>query len=422
MSFLKLSVEDNIYIYDSYSHDFYQLENLKEDFLKLKQQSNLFKEIKLKNFSIQEDTIRNNLINAATLILETTEKCNLRCSYCVFSDDFKGEREHTNIPMATEIAINAINDFSERSKEPYIVFYGGEPLMNIPLIKASVAHANKLFTNAHYSMTTNGTLLRKNLLPFLIENNFKITVSLDGLKHIHDKYRTFSNGQPSWDIILSNLTFIKNQYPDFYNKNIGFNCVVPNDIDIEEVNSFFNTHELFQNHEFRFSYTIQSANDYQINEINKNRIIKILQNKEMNDNVFDLDHIGTLIQKVIYRKDSDTKKVCTPFSNRTFVRTNGDLQFCERIGDNYGRAKTPSELVDLSIELNREYNEFVKEDCSNCWAYRFCEQCPASIAKDGALDKIVMRKKCNNFKQKMKFSIEMYIHLMLTDEELLNHI
>lgn len=419
MSFLKINIDNDIYIYDGMTHDFYELEN-KEEIKAFKNDD--FKEFKLKQLDISEERILNELNNeAATLILETTEKCNLRCSYCVFSDDFEGEREHTNIPMSSEVMINAINQFSTRSEEPYIVFYGGEPLTNYLLIKKGVEHANSIFKNPHYSMTTNGTLLTPRKFDFLIENNFMITISLDGLKRIHDKYRKFGNGKPSWDVILDNLKKLKTYNPDFYANNVGFNCVIPNEESPAEINEYFNSEDLFKNQEFRFSYTLQSVSNYDV-RANRDRILKMLEKKELNKNMFDMDHIGSLIQKVIYRKDEDMRKQCIPFANRTFVRANGDLQFCERIGGSYGRAQNQDELNDLAIQLNKEYTEFIKGDCSKCWAYRFCEQCPASVTRDGKLDKTLMRKKCGDFKGNMRFAIEMYIRMMRENEELIDYL
>lgn len=417
MSFLKINIDDDIYVYDGMSHDFYELEN-KEEIKQFKNDD--FENYKLRQLDISEERIIRELNNeAATLILETTEKCNLRCSYCVFSDDFEGERQHTNIPMNPGVMINAINQFSKRSSEPYIVFYGGEPLTNYLLIKKGVKHANEIFENPHYSMTTNGTLLTSTKFDFLIENNFMITISLDGLKRIHDTYRKFGNGNPSWDVILNNLEKLKEYNPNFYATNIGFNCVIPNDENPEEINEYFNSHDLFKNQEFRFSYTLQSVSSYNVKQ-NRQRIVDMLNNKNLQQNMYDMDHIGTLIQKVIYRKDEDSRKVCIPFSNRTFVRANGDMQFCERIGGTYGRVNSQEELNDLAVQLNKEYTEFIKDDCSKCWAYRFCEQCPASVTKDGKLDKKIMRKKCGDFKSNMRFSIEMYIRMMRENEDLID--
>ena len=42
------------------------------------------------------------------IILEVTEQCNFRCKYCVYSEDFSGNRDFGNRRMPTEIAFKAI--------------------------------------------------------------------------------------------------------------------------------------------------------------------------------------------------------------------------------------------------------------------------------------------------------------------------
>lgn len=42
-------------------------------------------------------------------------------------------------------------------------------------------------------MTTNGTLLNKEVIEYLVKNNFKITVSIDGPKEVHDRSRHFAD-------------------------------------------------------------------------------------------------------------------------------------------------------------------------------------------------------------------------------------
>lgn len=51
------------------------------------------------------------------IILEVTEQCNFRCKYCVYSEDFSGNRDFGNRRMPTEIAFKAI--FQDFIKYPF---------------------------------------------------------------------------------------------------------------------------------------------------------------------------------------------------------------------------------------------------------------------------------------------------------------
>ena len=87
---------------------------------------------------------------------------------------------------------SAIDDFLLRSaKECHIVFYGGEPLMAIDVIKEAVEYVKNTITNKHvqFSIITNGTLLTEENVLFLINNNFYLQVSLDGPCEIHNRNR-----------------------------------------------------------------------------------------------------------------------------------------------------------------------------------------------------------------------------------------
>jgi hypothetical protein len=87
----------------------------------------------------------------------------------------------------------------------HITFFGGETLMNFPLLKEVVAYGNQRAAeqgrHIDFSLTTNATLLTPTIIEFLSENNIGVTVSMDGPKEMHDHLRVFSNGKGSYDII-----------------------------------------------------------------------------------------------------------------------------------------------------------------------------------------------------------------------------
>ena len=79
------------------------------------------------------------------LILQVTQNCNLRCDYCVYSGNYE-TRGHTNKRMHINMAKKAIDFFRDHTKdqkEVTIGFYGGEPLLEFPLIKECVNYAEQ---------------------------------------------------------------------------------------------------------------------------------------------------------------------------------------------------------------------------------------------------------------------------------------
>ena len=72
------------------------------------------------------------------LILQCTAQCNLRCSYCAYSGIYNSNRSHTNQRMNFETAKKAIDFYLANSwatADAVITFYGGEPLLELELVR-----------------------------------------------------------------------------------------------------------------------------------------------------------------------------------------------------------------------------------------------------------------------------------------------
>jgi uncharacterized protein len=85
-----------------------------------------------------EDMIRTSL---GMIQLELTERCNLRCRYCVYNPSFPYKRNHGSLDMTSETAFRAIDllaDSSKNKEDVAVTFYGGEPLLQFPLIRSCV--------------------------------------------------------------------------------------------------------------------------------------------------------------------------------------------------------------------------------------------------------------------------------------------
>lgn len=134
------------------------------------------------------------------MILEVTSQCNFRCKYCCYSECYEYTHGYTDDYMSFEIAKKAVdlyfNNFREAHKrnplaEPFLGFYGGEPLLNIKLVKDVVNYIKKEYSDiiVHYNITTNGYILNENTMKFLVDNDFAILISLDGDKNDHDRNR-----------------------------------------------------------------------------------------------------------------------------------------------------------------------------------------------------------------------------------------
>ena len=107
-------------------------------------------------------------------ILGITEQCNLRCTYCCYSGKYVNNRSHSTKSMSCA-DIDDIFKFigGLYPKHPFrIAFYGGEPLTHYSLIQYAIEKANNLWNDeVTFSITTNGTLLAKDKVDWLMVNS-----------------------------------------------------------------------------------------------------------------------------------------------------------------------------------------------------------------------------------------------------------
>ncbi len=144
-----------------------------------------------------------------SLCLMVAQDCNLRCRYC-FGDggSYGGERA----VMSEEVgraAVDYIIEHSGSRKHCEIDFFGGEPLMNFKAVKAVTEYVRqreketgKIFK---LTLTTNGMLLKDDVIAWLNENHISMVLSLDGRKETHDRMRPDAGGHGTYDRVLANF-------------------------------------------------------------------------------------------------------------------------------------------------------------------------------------------------------------------------
>ncbi|HUA82391.1 MAG TPA: quinohemoprotein amine dehydrogenase maturation protein [Bryobacteraceae bacterium] len=144
-----------------------------------------------------------------TLVMNLTNQCNLSCQYCYeFGEDKVATPEGKPKFMDLDTAKASVDFLLEQSagrRAVHITFFGGETLMNFPLLKNVVGYANEKAAaerrSIDFSLTTNATLLTPAIIEFLSDNRIGVTVSMDGPAELHDQLRVFANGRGSYDII-----------------------------------------------------------------------------------------------------------------------------------------------------------------------------------------------------------------------------
>lgn len=143
------------------------------------------------------------------LCLHICNDCNLRCKYC-FADEgtyHTTERAY----MSEEVGKRAI-DFlianSGKRTNLEVDFFGGEPLMNLGVVKAIVKYAREREKQSgktfHFTMTTNCVLLSDDTIKWLNEEMYNVVLSIDGRECVHNAVRKAVNGKDCYSLIANN--------------------------------------------------------------------------------------------------------------------------------------------------------------------------------------------------------------------------
>ena len=155
-------------------------------------------------------------IPLTTLVLNVTSKCNLSCTYCYeYGEDKIVEASRKPRFMNEETARQSVDFmFAEAGDSPmvHLTFFGGETLLNFKVLKSALAYAQERATvlgkTVDTSLTTNATLLREEIIDWIVEHDVGVTVSMDGGREQQDKFRVFSNGMGSYDVVLPNIQML----------------------------------------------------------------------------------------------------------------------------------------------------------------------------------------------------------------------
>ncbi|MDR1181317.1 MAG: radical SAM protein [Bacteroidales bacterium] len=116
-------------------------------------------------------------MKSCNVILDLTEDCMLRCSYCYIN----GGESH--LKMNAETAINTVKKFAKSYKDGivYLLFHGGEPLLVFDRIQEIVNYINdEDIRNIKLYIQTNAIEVDENIARYLFESNIKTCVSIDG--------------------------------------------------------------------------------------------------------------------------------------------------------------------------------------------------------------------------------------------------
>jgi len=383
-----------------------------------------------------------------SITLEVTEQCNLRCSYCLYNEQFDQQRNHGHRHMPLETAYRAIHFLKERASgedSVAIGFYGGEPLLRFPFIQACVQFARENFRDKKiiFNITTNATLITDEIAEFLLKENFFILVSLDGPEDIHNSHRKDKKGNGSFQQTLNCLKLLMAKHKQLNSGNIAINAVYTPPFSLDKINAI---HRFIAQQEWlsNVSVTVQYANASSLRGLYTKEELKedIYLNQWAIDEYKDFfqnspsmvkgqveKRFAKFLQRGILSEPMDCYTLngcCVPGQRKCFVTTCGSLKVCEKMFVNcpsIGHVNTGFDFKAIKKDYIEDYAKKSLPTCSRCWALRLCEVCYThAFNQSGQLDLKQKHRHCYSTLKALERSLRAFIHLMAQNPEDLDYL
>lgn len=325
--------------------------------------------------SVCEEKSRIKKKNVSRITLHISNDCNLRCKYCYAEG---GSYKQKRVLMSQQTAHDFVNFCSNNFERiGYVVFFGGEPTLNIPIMEY-ICH---LFKQKHenkecaflpkFGMITNGTILNEKLVRLIKEYFSFITVSIDGLQEANDVNRIFSSGKGSYEKIhkfihtIKEETNVRIRYEATYTQSHIDMNYTRDDIRKDLMNEFNIGGDVVDE---------LSIQDNKREAYWSNFDYSTWQRKEILD--FPEGFWGVL-QAI---KQKRTKTMCGIVKETFAISTNGDIYPCHI--NNGEKNSFLGNINGSNIFNESEYKANIpainlKENdiCINCWARRICGGC-----------------------------------------------
>ena len=383
----------------------------------------------------------------AQIIFQVTQQCNFRCSYCGYtSGDNILERTHANRNMDWNIAKKALEFFSQRvrdSKFVNVCFYGGEPLLELDLIKKIISYSKECMEGKglRFNMTTNAALLTPEVFRYLADEKVSIMVSLDGPAILHNKGRKLAvDGTGSFDLVYQSLLKIKEKYPAEYKELIMYNCVVGTDSSILEIEEFFKQ-PLFEGINV-LTPVVEPSNgtslDFENEFLRSDQMSSLLGLMHL-QGLVEEDEIGSVSKSycssIKKRGDELTPmeklpdKIgrggpCLSGIQHLFVTYDGKFLPCEKVSGLsdamcIGNYKNGFDYEKVCSHINLV--SLTPEQCRSCWALLHCFSCANHADGGEELSQEMILEKCNESRDLLESEIKSLIALDETRHTLRNH-
>jgi uncharacterized protein len=311
------------------------------------------------------------------LNLLISQDCNLKCGYCYANHGTYGREKKL---MDFDTARKSIDKLLSNEYQNFIVFFGGEPLLNFPLIVEIDSYLTEKGLRAKYTAITNGTIINDEIKKFIEEKFFALGISLDGAKELNDLQR-YGSVESVHDSVLETINKLKYRHYTLSIKSIVtkknanritdiVTYISSLDVDSMAVES---VNDIPPESEFYLSDEDYAAYIYKLASIITNIIREVANGNRV---VF-----GSYIFDILRQIVTKTRKINMCSGGREFITitADGDVYPCHmyigidefKMGNVHDDDFPGRKFAEIR-EIFYNANVYTSTNCKNCWARFLC--------------------------------------------------
>lgn len=329
-------------------------------------------------------------IKLCELSFPTVHGCNLRCKYCFAKS---GKNENYGQKFSEDLLQKSLayffDDFGADATNYKISFVsGGEPLLNLPLLKRCFQLIKSYNRKVEVFLCTNGTIYDKDIEEFLIENSPALGISIDGDAFLHNQARIFDNDEGSYDCMYNNFLRIRDSkqlslktkkvwgLTVLHKKNFDLMRIIQNykDMGITRAQMKFVRLEGDRNG-LKLDYSVMSH----IKDEYYKLFLQLLSDARNNDLsticliLNSIDYFGKKIVRIILRTPIPYR--CNAARNKIAITANGNIYPCDSFVGNEGFLLGNVEKGIDNFELIESFCQLHilnRNKCKDCWGRFVC--------------------------------------------------
>jgi uncharacterized protein len=322
-----------------------------------------------------------------TMVLNVTNQCNLSCTYCYeYGEDKIVDTESGRQPkfMTEETARQSVDFMLKEAGDnavAHVTFFGGETLLNFPVLAKTVAYARQRAAEAgkdvDFSLTTNATLLKPEIIEFLAENRVGVTISIDGPREVQDKFRVFHNGAGSYDTVAPKIKELLKRHRT---RPIGARVTLTSgQMDIKRIYTHLTEEMGFWEVGFA-PVTTSPTRGHAISDAGYDDMLgqfRDLAYEFLEASVANRHHGFSNVKETLEELHKGVSKAfpCGAGLGLLGVATDGDVALCHRFaGSDAHKLGTVRDGIDRNAQqaFLERHHVANKTDCSVCWARPLC--------------------------------------------------